>query len=252
MAITLTVILVISMHSAIVFAKGKPEKPLPERAPFRICVGNQGDDIVLIETVEDYPDPGTSWFDVTSYVDDWDYTGGVTGGEPRERYQWNYYDGGWGFPFIAFGRFAMSDDLLVDNGFDWRPDDEIAELFWISHRVIPDYEMAYWRIFLNWTTIYEDRVVDVQLFGRTSNDANDEGTPVVNDDGEVESWMVTFTPENSEFKLQYSYFDTKSEQIGKSGKVRESTTYISNVIWDYGEAQPTLTMTVRIERSPDE
>ena len=250
-AITLTIILAISMHSAIVLAKGKPPKTVRETAPFRIWVGKDSvGDIVLLETVEKYPDHGTLWFDVTTYVDDWDYTGGVAGGEPREKYRWGYYDGGGGFPFIAFGKFAINNvnDVFTVNGFDWRPDDGIAELMWIDHWVSVEGERDYWLIYLNWTETFEGRDVNVQLFGRTNLNAEAEGEPSGHEiDGTVDTWEVSFT-QTSEFKLQYSYFDTIQEPIGKSGRVREVTKYIKEVIWDYGEIQPSLTVTVTIER----
>jgi hypothetical protein len=250
----LLTILVLSLSIGVVIAKKPsepPGKPTSNIGEFKITIDG---DVELLYTVEPNPDLGADYF--------WDYTGSVAGGDPRERYRWSYYDGGYGYPFICFGHFAMVNAFEKDD-FDYRPVDETSgdaihvgrvELMWITHRIDVDAGKDYWQLYLNWTRWMDehDRYVGVSLLGLTSNDASPEGTAFdVNNDGHIDQWQVTFSSlpsGNADFLLDYWWPETFYEPLGNSGKYKEVYGSQRFRVWAYTDPQPALTITVTIDR----
>jgi hypothetical protein len=275
---TLTVILlsvlVFSLPVGIVSAK-KPDKPPgrpeQEKDTFRIFVGTADDgtpvgDVVLLNTIP-YPYPQITYFDVVTYVDDWDYTGGVDEGDPNEVYRWSFWDGANGEPMIAYGIFEFADKFYdLDGITDLRPDDidpndgihtGYAQLMSVGRGIDVDDRMDWSYFSLLWMKEVNGELVEVLLLGRTLLDEFHEGDYAVNEDDTVASWKVTFETEgtttNTEFRFMYWWYETIEIEIGKSGKIKTESQYCDVRIWDLdGGDQPEIpvSITTNVVRSP--
>ena len=158
---------------------GKPEKPPPETATFRISIGVEGGEVALTKP---------EYFDVVTSVDGW---------IPKEKGK--PQSGSWGIPpwEDRYGYYTMqsayseeNDTYLTDfyNG-------ELAQLFGLEH--LWSAREDYWRIGLNWTSDFNgDGEPDpLILEGRTDSGPEQEGIY----DSENDIWTVTFTDTNAYF-----------------------------------------------------
>jgi hypothetical protein len=166
------------------YPPGKPEQPPPEIATFRIWIGIQGEDVVLME-----PD----YFEVVTEVDGW-YP--KEKGKPRS--------GSWRIPLEGIkdreGAYTMSEDKYCQENDTYLHDlynNKPAQLGILEHHW--NREKDYWVFGINWTSdIDNDGDLDPLLLGgATDNGPEWEGSY----DSEQDIWTVTFTTTNADFAV---------------------------------------------------
>lgn len=269
----LLAVLVLSLSVGVVIANKPdqpPGKPVEEKDTFIVSI--HSGDAILLKTLP--PQSGGSTFEVITLVEDWDYIGGVEGGDPRERYDWSYWDGAYGEPMVTYGLFTIADKFYDADGNDLRPDEtningvtgRPAHMLAVGHGINVDDQMDWWYTVLEWEVMLQygehaGKLVSVSFGGRSLIDSDPEGIPTPDDGSPVESWTTTLYTDrdpvepdtNTEFKLHYWWYETELLPRGNSGKYTEEEVYQQVVIWDFdGAPQPdiSVSITTTVTRPP--
>jgi hypothetical protein len=239
-ALTLMMILAISLQSVIGIAIAKkpekPPKPEPQNAEFKIWIGKAGDDLILLE--ETHTSDGKDYFHVVDPLEDYDYNTYATT-DPRDiRHSWAHFDGGYGAEPIAFGIYHVNDLVLqelIDVSVKSHDGQGVIQMLWLWHQWGVNDGEAYdhWSINFWWYTMKDPYQEVMMSMKATTYDG-------FSYDETKEAWTILF---DEIFTLEFSEWVLQS--AGKSGKGRWVKVN-EGIAW-----QGTLTFTVTVDKVSD-